>query len=76
MMEQDRLDREEANTTQELPAGKRSPRQDMADPGPWQPPNSVVEKLLRKVLARMEKVAKEAHDLNHALAQVVIYMHS
>ena len=37
MMEQDRLNREEANTRQESPAGRRNPRQEVADSGLQQP---------------------------------------
>ena len=74
--EQDRRDKEEANTTQAPPAGQRSPRQEMADPALQQPPYPAVIKLLRQALAGVDKVAKEAHDLNHALAQEVLDMRS
>ena len=74
--EQDRRDKEEANTTQAPPAGQRSPRQEMADPALQQPPYPAVKKLLRQALAGVDKVAKEAHDLNHALAQEVLDMRS
>ena len=35
-----------------------------------------MEEILREVLARVDKAASEAHDLNHVLAQEIIDMHS
>ena len=53
-------------------AGRRDLRREDADPSLQQPNRLAVEEILGEVLARMDKAAKEAHDLNHALAQEII----
>ena len=62
LMEHERLGREEVNTAQESPEGRRILRQEGVESGLQHSPGHAVEEILKEVLARVDVATREADD--------------